>query len=152
MAEVVIRLVRVDDEEVSSVVDALVTERLEMVVVARVEVPITSNVPEALSDEVAVIDPPVIDEEKIEVIYAVTPLNRAEKRLDVDAVVAVKVVAVALLNIAVLLFRFVIVPEAEVRLVVDAVIAERLEMVVVAKSLIPNHVLLAFIIPKVEEA
>lgn len=48
--------------------------------------------------------------------------------------------------------RMVMVADAEVRLVVDAVIAERLEMVVVAKVLTPVHVLLAFIIPKVEDA
>ena len=153
-------------------VEALVAESLEIVVVAKVEVPITVSVPDAFNDEVAVITPPVIDEEKIEVIKEVAALSIVAKRLEVEALVAAKVVAVALVNtdeepfrlenvpvllvrvliFPVLLFRLVIVPEAEVRLVVDAIMAERLEIVVVAKVLTPNHVLLAFIIPKVDDA
>ena len=54
-----------------------------------------------------------------------------------DEYVAANVVAVAEEKTAVLLFRLVIVADAEVRLEVEAVIAMRLEIVVVASADVP---------------
>ena len=76
-----VRLVIVPEAEVRLVVEATVADRLEMVVVARVEVPITSNVPDAFNEEVAVITPPVIDEAVRLLKNAVTPFMRLAKKL-----------------------------------------------------------------------
>ncbi len=76
---------------------------------ARVEVPATSKVEEAESEEVAVIDPPVIVEELIVVILAsvevrveivpVTAFRKEEKRLVDDAVREYRLDVVALLSV-----------------------------------------------------
>ena len=75
MAFVVVRLVIVDDAEVSSDVEAVIADRLVIDVVASVEVPMTVRVPCEVSDEVAVISPPVIDEK-----IAVIPERRLAKK------------------------------------------------------------------------
>ena len=56
--------------------------RSAIVVVANVDVPITLKVPFEVSDEVAVIEPPVIVSLVSEVKNAVTPFNSVAKRLE----------------------------------------------------------------------
>jgi hypothetical protein len=95
---------------VSTVVEAVLstvlpdTVRAEDDALARVLCPVTESVPLEVSDEVAVIDPPV-KEEKI----PVTAVRRVEKRLD---------------EVALVLVKLVIVPVVEKRLVAVSVVAE----------------------------
>ena len=69
---------------------------VEMVVVAKVEVPLTVRVPCDVNDEVAVIDPPVI-EEKIAVIPEIKLVKKlVEVAVSKNALRAKRLVAVAL--------------------------------------------------------
>ena len=66
----------VPEVEVKLVVEAKVADRLLIVVVARLELPLTVSVPCDVNEDVAVIDPPVIDEK-----IAVIPEIRLVKKL-----------------------------------------------------------------------
>ena len=86
-----VRLVIVPEAEVRSSIVAV-----EMVVVAKVEVPLTVRVPCDVNDEVAVIDPPVI-EEKIAVIPEIKLVKKlVEVAVSKNALRAKRLVAVAL--------------------------------------------------------
>ncbi len=82
----------------------------------------TDNVPLDVRDVVAVTEPPVSDEPERVVMYEVILLKIFEKKLD---------------DVPFTLLKLVIVPDATVKLVVEATIAERLEIVVVASADVP---------------
>ena len=88
----------------------------------RLDLPDTVNVPFDVNDVVATIDPPVIEEPERVVMYAVIPLKRLAKKLE---------------DVALVLLRLVIVPDAAVKFVVEATKAERLVIVVVASTDVP---------------
>ena len=91
VAFVALKLVIVPEAEVRSSIVAV-----EMVVVAKVEVPLTVRVPCDVNDEVAVIDPPVI-EEKIAVIPEIKLVKKlVEVAVSKNALRAKRLVAVAL--------------------------------------------------------
>ena len=96
VAFVALKLVIVPEAEVRLVVEAVMAERLDIVVVAKVEVPLTVRVPCDVNDEVAVIDPPVI-EEKIAVIPEIKLVKKlVEVAVSKNALRAKRLVAVAL--------------------------------------------------------
>ena len=70
------RRVMVPLADVKLVVEAVIADRLEIVVVAKLELPSTVRVPCDVNDEVAIIEPPVIDEN-----IAVIPETRLVKKL-----------------------------------------------------------------------
>ena len=73
-------------DTVRAVAEALVSEVL----------PVTVRVPLEVNDEVAVIDPPVIDDDVRDVMNPVTELRSVAKKLDDVALVATRLVADAL--------------------------------------------------------
>ena len=79
VAYVLFSLVIVPLATVRLVVEAVIADRLEIVVVASVELPLTVRVPCESNDDVAIISPPVIDEN----IAVIPEIKLAKKLVDV---------------------------------------------------------------------
>ena len=105
------------------------TVRVEAVVVARVEVPTAIKVPCVVRDEVAVIDPPVIDPARREEMVPVIALRVEAKKLVEEPLVAIRLDTNPLVVVEFPTMRFVIFARVATRLEMKELVLVLLVMV-----------------------